>query len=170
MQSLQYFSRHFPVLPCVVPQLPFDPVAALERARSSVPANTSPVFVGSSLGGFYANILAERYASKAVLINPAVRPYELLRDYLGPQENDTTGEKFTLGERHMLELQRMDVRAPSEPHKRIVLLQTGDETLNYLDAATQFSRSPSIIEYGGNHSFEGYERWLPRISEFLFQE
>ena len=169
-QTRDYFSWHFPELQIVIPQMPFDPQVALSMARAAIPVNSAPAFIGSSMGGFYANILAEELSARAVLINPAVRPYELLRDYLGLQVNDTTGEKFTLEERHMLELQRMDTGVPSEPHKRLLLTQTADETLDFLDAASQFHASPAIIEYGGNHSFEGYERWLPRIADFLFYQ
>ena len=44
--------------------------ALLERELASVDA---PLLVGSSLGGYYATVLAERHGLKAVLINPAVR-------------------------------------------------------------------------------------------------
>ena len=37
--------------------------------------------IGSSLGGFYATFLAEKYGARAVVINPAIRPYDDLRPY-----------------------------------------------------------------------------------------
>ena len=56
----------------------------------------SLAFVGSSLGGFYATWLAERYDAKAVMINPSVRPFTDLERYLGPQRNLYTGEAYEL--------------------------------------------------------------------------
>ena len=43
--------------------------------------------------------------TKTALINPAVRPYEGLRAYLGPQKNLYTGEAYELTTRHLDELQ-----------------------------------------------------------------
>lgn len=39
------------------------------------------VFVGSSLGGYYALKLAKKYSSKLVLINPSINPKESLKKY-----------------------------------------------------------------------------------------
>ena len=41
------------------------------------------LFIGSSLGGFYASYFAEKFDSKAVLINPASNPYLGMEIYLG---------------------------------------------------------------------------------------
>ena len=64
-------------------------------------------FIGSSLGGFYATWLAERYAAKAVLINPAIDPHLGLRAYLGPQKNLYTGEPYELTEAHLEEWRQL---------------------------------------------------------------
>ncbi len=68
----------------LVPALPHRPAEAMKLLCDLLNNNPGASLVGSSLGGFYATVLAERYAVRAVLVNPAVRPYNLLRNYLGP--------------------------------------------------------------------------------------
>src|SRR5690606_33320091 len=38
--------------------------------------------IGSSLGGYWSTWLAEKYDLRALLVNPAVRPWEFMPDYL----------------------------------------------------------------------------------------
>ena len=76
------------------PELP--PVPAIVEARLReifIALEGQPAcVVGSSLGGFYATWAAETFGWRAVLLNPAVRPYEFVKDYTGPQRNYVTGE------------------------------------------------------------------------------
>jgi predicted esterase YcpF (UPF0227 family) len=104
---------------------------------------------------------------KAVLINPAVKPYELLLDYLGPNKNIYTGEEYVISEEHMAQLKALDVTRIDTPQDYLLLVQTDDETLDYRQATDKFWQSPSSIEYGGNHSFEGFESKLVMIKQFF---
>lgn len=54
------------------------------------------VFVGTSLGGFWAARMGERFDGEAVLINPVMHPEESLKKYLGPYANYVTGEQKIL--------------------------------------------------------------------------
>lgn len=70
-----------------MPDLPNDPLAAIEGLEAWVEQRDAPVvLVGSSLGGYYATWLAEKYQCKALLINPAVLPCQRFEQYLGPQK------------------------------------------------------------------------------------
>ena len=60
----------------------------------------------------------------------------------------------------------MDVAEISEPGRYLVLLQTGDETLDYREAELKYKNSQCIIEQGGDHAFTGLERFIPQIIEF----
>lgn len=62
------------------------------------------VLVGSSLGGFYASYLADKYGLKAVLINPVVKPEETITKFLGVNKN-FDGSTYTL-EKSQVELYR----------------------------------------------------------------
>ena len=92
-----------------VPELTDAPAAAIAAVLERVHEldSKSLSFVGSSLGGFYATHLAERLGARAVLVNPAVRPYDDLRPYAGAQVNLYTGAEFEVTERHFEELRAL---------------------------------------------------------------
>lgn len=54
------------------------------------------VFVGTSLGGFWAARMCELFDGAAVLINPAMHPEVSLRKFIGPYTNYSTGEQKIL--------------------------------------------------------------------------
>ena len=165
--TLQFMGKYHPDVQCLVPQLSFAPAKAIEQITKLMDALEDPVIIGSSLGGYYANFFVEQYGCKAVLVNPAVYPDQLLKAYLGPQSNDYTGETYTLTTQHMVELRALAVAPISEPKKRLLMVQTADETLDFSEATHFYRASRSIIEYGGDHSFIGYDQWLPAIANFL---
>jgi len=159
--------EYHPYVECLVPQLSFPPAKAIEQITRLIETVDHPVIIGSSLGGFYANFFVEQYGCKAVLVNPAIYPDRLLKGYLGSQSNDYTGETYTLTTQHMVELRALTVTHMAEPKKRLLLVQTADETLDFSEATHFYRASRSVIEYGGDHSFVGYDRWLPVIADFL---
>jgi hypothetical protein len=121
--------------------------------------------VGSSLGGFYATHLAEKHRAKAVLINPAIEPHVGLRAYLGPQRNLHTGEPYELTEAHLRDWQSLVVPRIT-PERYLLLVETGDEVLDYREAVRRYSGCEQIIVNGGDHSLQSFPQHLARIVEF----
>lgn len=149
------------------PALNNSPRAAIEQVEAQLEAHQGPVtLIGSSLGGFYATYLAEKHGWKAVLVNPAVHAHVLLRNALGPQTNWHTGEEWILTEQHLAELAAMDVARITLPERYLLMVQTGDEVLDYRDAVQYYAGAQHIIEADGNHGFIGFERHLARILDF----
>ena len=147
---------------------PAATIAALrERLEAGIARTGGAVLIGSSLGGYYASYLANHYGLRAALINPAVRPYLLLRDYLGEQRNYHTGAVHEVTEEQMQELLDIEVETLATPENFRVMLQTGDETLDYTVAATKYAESSLHIHQGGDHSYQGFDNELPQLFAFL---
>ncbi len=155
----------------LAPSLPYIPELALdtlEQILAQARRLHEPVgLMGSSLGGFYALRLAERHGLPAVLINPSVRPWETLAAHTGTGTNYYDGARFEWTPRHVESLARYRVDAPSARERYLLMLQTGDEVLDYREALRLLPDAPRILEEGGDHSFRGFERHLPRIEAFF---
>ncbi len=151
-----------------VPELSHVPQQAIAELCEIIEAQTLPVVViGSSLGGYYATWLAERYQLRAALINPAVNPAELWQSHLGLNKNYYSGRRYQITTEHVAQLQALRVETLKFPENLLLLVQTGDETLDYRLAVDKYKSSPSIIQPGGDHSFVNYEAMLPDIFRFL---
>ncbi|MES2205099.1 MAG: YqiA/YcfP family alpha/beta fold hydrolase [Pseudomonadota bacterium] len=125
-------------------------------------------FVGSSLGGFFAIYLANRYAdAKAVLINPAINPWETMHHYYGHYENEATGEKFEVTENFVSSLQNFGVDKIKHPERFLLLLQTDDNVIDYRVALNAFPNSPHLIRTGGGHTFTDFQEVIPEILRFI---
>ena len=144
------------------------PDLAMAALEAEFAITTDPIYlVGSSMGGFYATWLAAQHGARAVLINPAVCPW-LGRDYLlGPQTNYHTGAIAHMEQRHLDALRAWEVDPLPRPQDLLVLLQTGDELLDYRQAAEKYRACRLVIESGGDHGFQQFERHLPAIHEFF---
>jgi len=130
------------------------------------PRQGAPVcFVGSSLGGFYATYLAEQHGAKAVLINPAIDPHVGLRAYLGAQKNLHTGEPYELTEAHLREWKNMYTERLT-PQRYLLLVETGDEVLDYRKAVARYAGAEQFVIEGGDHSLQSFAEHLPRIVRF----
>jgi predicted esterase YcpF (UPF0227 family) len=124
-----------------------------------------PCLLGSSLGGFYATYLAEQHDLSAVLINPAIDPHVGLRAYLGPQQNLHTSEPYQLTEAHLREWERLYVPRIT-PGRYLLIVETGDEVLDYRRAVERYAGAEQIVIPGGDHSLQSFPQHLSRILEF----
>jgi predicted esterase YcpF (UPF0227 family) len=166
----EYWLPNHPDIPMICPQLPYYPLEARDLLDEIAMQNQDKQlgFIGSSMGGFFSTYMMDRYGGKGVLINPAAQPHKVLSKYLGEHEHPYTQEKFVLEPHHMHELELMYSAKPKAPEDYWVLLQTEDETLDYRDAERKYQNAKLTIEEGGDHAFQGYERFLPDIYRFLF--
>ena len=145
------------------PALP--PLASEALARIEPLLSAGCCLVGSSLGGFYATWLAEKHDLKAVLINPAIEPHVGLQSYLGPQQNLYTGERYELTPRHLREWQGLHVPRVSA-RRYLLLVETGDEVLDYRHAVARYAGCEQVVIEGGDHSLQSFPQHLPRVLRF----
>jgi predicted esterase YcpF (UPF0227 family) len=147
-----------------LPQLPRQAVAAVEAEIRRHPGEPITL-VGSSLGGFYATYLAERHDLRAALINPAVYPHEDLRAYLGTQRNLHTLQQYELTEEHLRQWAQLYL-ASVRPQRYLLLVETGDEVLDYRQAVDKYAGAHQVIVEGGDHSLMSFAQHIALILEF----
>ena len=145
----------------LIPDLDNDVENAYHQIDEIIKLESPSSIIGSSLGGFYATYFSEKYELLCVNINPAVPPIDM-SDYLGENQNYSTGEKFIINKDHLKLLGKMSkkIKVLKRPENFLTLIQSGDEILDYKLAIKYFAASQIEIKFGGNHSFEGFEDYF----------
>ena len=155
-------SKNFQVESITLQSHPKEAILQLSKFIEKERGERKVHLVGSSLGGYYATFLSEKYNLKSVMINPAVWAYKIFKNDMGENKNLNTNESYIIDEEWVASLKEIFVEKPSSENY-LVLLQTGDETLNYKFSAEYYDGSKIIIDEGGNHSFENLEIKIPQI-------
>jgi uncharacterized protein len=145
--------------------IPMAAMAAWIESNVADPRQALTI-IGSSLGGFYATHLAERFGTRAVLVNPAIRPYEDLLQYAGPQTNLYSGETFVVTPAHFAELERLAVPRITQPERYWLMVQTGDEVLDYREAIAFYGGAFQYVQGGGDHAFQRFDEQIPAVLRF----
>jgi len=151
-----------------VPRLHHRPalaVSSIEALCDGIPVGDLTL-VGSSLGGFYATVVAERIGCRAALLNPAVHPHRHFTRYLGPQRNMYSGESFELTMDHVNDLRALDVEAITRPGRYWLFVETGDEVLDYRQAVAFYAGAWQFVQGGGDHTFTGFDAQISAILAF----
>lgn len=149
------------------PELSHQPAQAMKQLQTLIAPHQvrSVTLVGSSLGGFYATHLVETLGARAVLVNPAVRPYELLAPYTGPQKNLYTGEEYQFTAEHIAELRALEIEHIT-PQRYLLITATGDEVLDYRDGVARYAGCEQIIVNGSDHGFRDFADYLDAVIAF----
>ncbi|MDP2834200.1 MAG: YqiA/YcfP family alpha/beta fold hydrolase [Pseudomonadota bacterium] len=152
---------------CVCPDLPDRPAAAIALLEGLIAQSVGPAkLIGSSLGGFYATYLAEKHGLKAVLVNPCIGCHEKLADHVGSvQKNWHSGSEYVFSPEHLAELRAL-ARRPEHMERTLLLLETGDEVLDYREAVAAFPGARQVVLEGGDHGFTRFTEYLPDILAF----
>ncbi len=140
---------------------PLQAMATIEALlRGLDPAHVT--VVGSSLGGYYATYLVEQYGVRAVLVNPAVRPYQLLATQLGMQRNLYTGESYELTPQHLLEWEQLEV-AQISVERYWLITASGDEVLDYREGLSRYKGCLTEVIEGGDHGCAEFVNYLDKV-------
>ena len=151
-----------------VPRLHHRPALALASVESLC-ADIPPAdltLVGSSLGGFYATVIAEQLGCRAALLNPAVHPERHFTRYLGTQRNMYTGETFELTTQHVRELAAADPDGITDPRRYWLIVETGDEVLDYREATAFYAGALQTVVQGGDHALSSFAEHVPDLVEW----
>jgi len=141
----------------LAPDLPWQPKLAIEMLEALIQSydDESLLLVGSSLGGYYAQYLGYRFSLPVVLINPALHPIPLLLGCVGEQTNYYTQEVYQLTEEAVYYLEHYVVDAVSMKNPVLVLLDKGDELIDYQIALKAYHHHGTVKCFeGGSHRFD----------------
>jgi len=165
----QAVEQRFDDLQVLAPQLCVLPHDAVKQINSIMNSYGEQIIgvVGSSLGGYLATYLHNKFNKPIVVINPTVKPFELLHDYLGEQIQPITGEVYSLTESDMTVLKSLYQETFFKPEWVWLLQQEKDEVLDYRQALERYQRCKITFELGGSHGFEQFERYPLQLVEFL---
>lgn len=147
----------------LLPNLSHHPEVAIAQLEAQIASRPVDLLVGSSLGGYYATWLNREACLPAVLINPVVASQPIFDEFVGRHEH-CDGSTFELTAGHIATLRGYRRDQLRDDERYLVLLQSGDEVLDYRLAATYYAAKEVIVEPGGDHRFAHFENHLPRIA------
>ena len=166
-----WVAAHRPDLVWACPQLPPSPAAALADIRAITaawPVATMGV-IGSSLGGFYATIVAESLGCRAVLVNPAVDPARDLAAHIGRQTMyHSADESFDFRAEYVDELAAMTPPTPlGRPQDIFAIVAKGDEVLDWREMTARYAQGPIKLVAGSDHGLSDFESHVPDLLRHL---
>ncbi|WP_322402824.1 YqiA/YcfP family alpha/beta fold hydrolase [Massilia luteola] len=159
----------------ICPQLPPSPKAAMDLVltlveRYAARGDNALAIIGSSLGGFYATWLAERFGCRAALINPAVDPLKDLDKHVGITTEWHTGEPFEFKREYIDELAALKVGTITRPERYFLLAATGDEVLDYRDMVAHYGGAHQHVIEGSDHAVSEFEQYVDEVLAFCLTD
>ena len=151
------------------PQLLASPKQSMDMVIEYIQANPVDrlIVIGSSLGGFYANYLAERYQCKAVTLNPAVRAPRELAPHVGVMTAYDSDEPFDFRPEYIDELCALQVECLDRPENYFLIAAKGDELLDWKEMVDFYSGAQQLVLEGSDHGISEYSEYLPQVMRFI---
>ena len=151
------------------PQLLASPKASLEMVVKHIDQAKVDriVIVGSSLGGFYTNYLAEKYQCKGVALNPAVYAARELEPHVGMMTAYDSDEPFDFKAEYIDELRALQIDSITDPKRYFLIAAKGDELLDWKEMASFYLGAKQLILEGGDHGISDYANHLPAVIDFI---
>ena len=167
---LAWLQQHRPDVHWWCPQLPPSPreaMAMLHSGTAGWPAATSAV-LGSSLGGFYATVVAEATGWPAVVMNPAVDPARDLAAYVGEISAFHTPEhRFDFRAEYIDQLRAMTPGPITRPDRYLAVIAKGDELLDWREMTARYPGVCLRLLESSDHALSDYDQHQPHILKFL---
>jgi hypothetical protein len=165
-----WLAVHRPDVQWWCPQLPPSPRAAMHRVFEGVagwPTECMAV-IGSSLGGYYATVVAEALGCRAVLLNPAVDPARDLAAHIGQQTAfHDPAEHFFFRREYIEELRTLAPASITDPARYFAIIAKGDEVLDWREMHARYAGCAQRILESGDHALSDFDEHLPAIVQFL---
>ena len=164
-----WVATHAPDVTWCCPQLPPSPRSAIGLIEDAVIGwpRESMAVVGSSLGGFYATVLAERLGCRSVLLNPAVDPARDLARHIGETTQWHSDETFFFRPEFVDELRALCPHELTRLARYFAVIATGDEVLSWREMSERYRGAHLRIVEGSDHGLTDFDDHLPHVLRFL---
>jgi predicted esterase YcpF (UPF0227 family) len=150
-----------------LPPSPYEALALVEHGTAGWPG-AGTVVLGSSLGGFYATVLAQRHGWPAVVINPAVDPARDLAACIGELTAFHDPQlSFEFRAEHVEQLQALQSTALRHPERLMAVIAKGDELLDWREMRQRYAGAKLRLVEGSDHALSDFEAHLGEILRFL---
>lgn len=151
------------------PQLHASPKSSMDMVEQYIDQAVADrmVVVGSSLGGFYANYLAEKYGCKAIVLNPAVRAARELAPHVGMMTAYDSDEPFDFRPEYIDELKALQIDRISNPERYFLVAAKGDELLDWKEMVGFYEGAKQLVLEGSDHGISDYANHLPKVLDFI---
>lgn len=156
-----------------VPQLPASPAEAIDLVLQGIEGRLPEeggklTVLGSSLGGFYATVLGERFPqAQVVLMNPSVKPYDDLVDQIGRKKVYFSDDEIDFVPEYLADLKAMERLTLHNPARYFLIAATGDEVLDFNEMLARYPGAHQCRIQGSDHALTEFDDWLPLIQLFL---
>ena len=154
-----------------------SPSASIQKVETllqdlMIQNNNPIVLMGSSMGGFYAQFLGQKYKLPYIMINPALNPKPIFLKNLGASHNPNTGEKFVINEAYIQQIERYDVAMLDLAIPTMLLMDQDDEVIDVAFALNKYPDRPRFkaevhVFKGGDHAFQHLIEAWPIIKCFI---
>lgn len=151
------------------PQLLASPKESIDLVVNHIDQSKADriVIIGSSLGGFYTNYLAEKYHCKGVALNPAVFAPRELESHVGMMTAYDSEEPFDFKAEYVEELRALQINAISDPHRYFLIAAKGDELLDWKEMVSFYAGAQQLVLEGSDHGISGYADHLQSVIDFI---
>jgi predicted esterase YcpF (UPF0227 family) len=151
------------------PQLLASPKQSMDMVVKHIDQSEANriVIIGSSLGGFYTNYLAEKYRCKGIVLNPAVYAARELEPHVGMMTAYDSEEPFDFKAEYIDQLRALQVDAISDPHRYFLIAAKGDELLDWKEMVAFYSGAQQLVLEGSDHGIADYADHLPAVIQFI---
>ena len=154
------------------PQLLVSPKQSMEMVCKHIDASNAErvIVIGSSLGGFYANYLAEKYQCRAIALNPAVRAARELAPHVGMMTAYDSDEPYDFRAEYIDELRVLQVEKITDLRRYFLIATKGDELLDWREMVAFYPGARQLVLEGGDHGISEYPEHLPEVIRFITSE
>ncbi|CAG1016037.1 hypothetical protein BURC_01141 [Burkholderiaceae bacterium] len=164
-----WMRRHRPDVQWWCPQLPPSPQEAIELVMNGIagwPRERMAV-IGSSLGGFYATVVAERTGCPAVLLNPAIEPARDLEKFIGETTAWHSDERFFFRSEFVDQLRALRPAQITHLQRYFAVIAKGDEVLDWREMSARYAGCRIKLLEGSDHALSDFDEHWPAIAVFL---